>query len=96
MTSVIILGGIVGLLAGMGLPYFVVGAKGYGAKIFGMPSSAAVNVVWGWLSFVAAGLLWHVAPMKVHPRAAFAAVAVGVLIAGLVLSMIWPKHDHKK
>ena len=96
MTSVIILGFIVGVLAGNGLPYFVAGAKGYGSKLVGMPTSAAVNVLWGWLNFVVAVLVWHVAPMRVHPRAAFAAVAVGVLFIGLLLSLVWPKHNHKK
>lgn len=96
MTSVIILGFIVGILLGDGLPYFVVGAKGYGAKLVGVPTSAAANVLWGWLNFVVAALLWHIAPMRLHPRAAFAAIAIGALFVGLLLSLVWPKHDHKK
>ena len=97
MTSVLILGFLAGALAAGGVAHFLVGVKGAKMPTLGMQMSAAVGVFWGWLELVAAVLLWHVAPMATHPRAAFVAVAVGVLLAGLVMSLNWlGKLVHKK
>lgn len=84
MTSVIILAFIAGVLFVGGLPQFVKGVMGK-SYVRGV-ESPMVSVVWGWVCWVVAVLLWHVAPMRLHPRAAFAAAAVGVLAAGLVMS----------
>jgi hypothetical protein len=80
-----------GLLAGFlfvgGLPHFIKGIMGKSFPMpFGQSESAIKSVIWGWLNWVVAVLLWHVAPMRSHPRAAFAAVAVGVLVTGLLMS----------
>ncbi|MGA3150328.1 MAG: hypothetical protein ABSD10_01750 [Candidatus Saccharimonadales bacterium] len=97
MTSVLILGFIAGLLGGNGLPHFVKGITGqkYHSP-FGKESSAAVNVIWGWINFVVAVLVWHIAPMRQHPRAAFLAVSLGVLAIGLILANTRSKHQHNK
>lgn len=81
MTSVIILGFLAGALFVYGLPHLVSGVTG---KTLATPlgDSPTINVGWGWVSWVIAVLLWHAAPMRQHPRAAFVAVAAGILIVG--------------
>ena len=87
MTSVIILAFLAGFLFVGGLPHLVKGVMGKGYMMpFGFSESATKSVIWGWLNWVVAVLLWHIAPMRSHPRAAFAAVAIGVLVAGLAMS----------
>jgi hypothetical protein len=85
MTSVIIMGLLAGALFIYGLPHLASGAMG---KTYKSPlgDSAMVNVTWGWLAWVIGVLLWHIAPMRLHPRAAFVAVAIGVLVMGWVMS----------
>ncbi len=97
MTSVLILGFVVGVLGVFGLLHFITAAKGTKMPVFGMQAPAVLGVFWGWLELVGAALLWHVAPMATHPRAAFVAVAVGVLVAGKVMALDWlGKVIHKK
>jgi hypothetical protein len=93
MTSVIIMGLLAGFFFVGGLPHFIKGIMGKGYPMpMGQATSAAKSVVWGWVNWVVAVLLWHVAPMRSHPRAAFVAVAVGVLVTGLLMSnMKYPK-----
>lgn len=87
MTSVIIMGLLAGFFFTGGLPHFIKGIMGKAHPMpFGGLDSAAGNVVWGWVNWVVAVLLWHVAPMRFHPRAAFVAVAVGVLVTGLLMA----------
>jgi hypothetical protein len=87
MTSVIILGLLAGFLFVGGLPHFIKGIMGKAYPMpFGQEGSAIKSVIWGWLNWVVAVLLWHIAPMHNHPRAAFAAVSVGVLVTGLLMS----------
>src|SRR5579864_4900609 len=87
MTSVIILGLLAGFFFVGGLPHFIKGVMGKSYPMpFGSMESATASVVWGWLNWVVAVLLWHVAPMHSHPRAAFVAVAIGVLVTGLLMS----------
>ncbi len=87
MTSVIILGLLAGFLFVGGLPHFIKGVMGKAYPMpFGQSESALKSVIWGWLNWVVAVLLWHVAPMASHPRAAFAAVAGGVLVGGILMS----------
>ncbi len=90
MVSVLILGFIAGLLFINGLPSLVRGAAGKKHRApWNKSASAAENVVYGWLNFGAAVLAWHTAPMSAHPRAAFIAVAGGVLVGGLVLARMY-------
>ena len=90
MVSVLIVGFLSGVLVANGLPHFIRGTLGKKHQTaFGAPLSAVQNVVWGWLSMAVAAIIWHFAPMATHPRAAFIAVAVGVLLAGLGLATTW-------
>ena len=87
MTSVIIMGLLAGFLFVGGLPHLIKGVMGKAYPMpFGQEGSAIKSVVWGWLNWVVAVLLWHTAPMRLHPRAAFAAVALGVLVTGILMS----------
>lgn len=93
MISALVVGFIVGALAANGVPHFVKGITGQRhATPFGKPGSATENVVWGWLNLAAAVIVWHFAPMHVHPRAAFVGVASGALFVGLLLADTWTKH----
>lgn len=98
MTSVIILGFIAGFLFVSGLPHLIKGVMGKAYPMpFGSMESAMASVVWGWLNWVVAVLLWHVAPMSSHPRATFVAVAAGVLVSGLLMSNMkvkTPRRHH--
>ena len=92
MISVLIIGFFVGALAASGVPNLVKGISGEKHKpIVGPAGSAVESVIWGWLSLVLAAVLWHFAPMRSHPRAAFVAVALGVLVIG-----IWFAASHSK
>lgn len=97
MVSVLILGFLAGGIFANGLVHFVKGSLG---KSLPIPllgnSSAMVNVTWGWIDGVIAVLLWHVAPMANHPRAAFIAAAVGVLLVGWCLAAYMGKHAKAK
>lgn len=97
MTSVIILAFLAGVLFVMGLPHIVKGVMG---KSYMLPAggkeSPMASVFWGWLNWVVAVILWHVAPMRYHPRAAFIAAAVGVLLTGLWMSTMGAKTGRSK
>ncbi len=96
MISVLILGFLTGVLLSNGLPHFIRGLTGQKYPTpFSKPGSAVENIAWGWLNFVAAALLWHLAPMRHHPRAAFLAVAFGILFAALALADRQAKHAGK-
>ena len=87
MVSVLIVGFLAGVLAANGVPNFVRGVSGKKHRpIVGPTGSAMEGVVWGWLSLGIAAVVWHLAPMASHPRAAFAGVAAGVLVMGLALA----------
>lgn len=97
MTSVVILAFLAGFLFVGGLPHLVKGSMGKSYMMpMGFGESALKSVVWGWLLWVVAVLLWHIAPMRFHPRAAFIAAAVGVLVAGVWMSGMAPKTRHEK
>ena len=96
MTSVLILGFLVGVLAVNGVLHFIAGTRKGKMPVLGKKLPVAVGVFWGWLELIVAVLLWHVAPMAIHPRAAFVAVSAGVLVAGLIVSFGWlDKLVHK-
>ncbi|MGH7157423.1 MAG: hypothetical protein ACREGG_04945 [Candidatus Saccharimonadales bacterium] len=84
MTSVIILAFLAGVLFVGGLPHLVKGVMGK-SYVRGR-ESPMISVVWGWLNWVVAVLLWHIAPMRFHARAAFVGTAIGVLVAALLMS----------
>jgi hypothetical protein len=97
MTSVIIMGLLAGFFFTGGLPHFIKGVMGKGYPMpMGQATSAAKSVVWGWLNWVVAAMLWHVAPMRFHARAAFVGVAVGALVTGLLMSNMKYKTKGRK
>ncbi|MHB1601032.1 MAG: hypothetical protein ACYCUT_05545 [bacterium] len=59
---------------------------------FGKPSSAVVNVCWGWINLVAAAIFLHFGNVHAHEYRAFALFAVGALLMSLLLAMVWSKH----
>jgi hypothetical protein len=91
---------LAGLIGANGVPHFIKGITGQKHQTpFGKGSSAAVNVVWGWVNFVVAGLLIY----EAHPRAnhhelrAFGMLALGALITGVMLAIVWSNHpEHNK
>ncbi|MHB1865024.1 MAG: hypothetical protein ACYCPS_02570 [Candidatus Saccharimonadales bacterium] len=90
---------LAGLVGANGIPHFIKGITGQKHQTpFGNPSSAVVNVVWGWVNFVVAGILIFYA----HPHArhhllrSFGLVAVGALITGFLLATVWSKNTNKK
>lgn len=96
MISVLILCFIAGVLFANGVPHFVKGITGEKHQTpFGKPSSATENVVWGWLNFVVGVIVWHIAPTHLHPRAAFVAVSIGVLLTGVMRADTWTKHPER-
>jgi len=84
---------LAGVLGANGIPHFVKGITGQKHQTpFGRPSSAMVNVVWGWVNFVVAGLLIYWANVHAHLLRAFALVAIGALLIAIVLAYTWSKH----
>jgi hypothetical protein len=84
---------LAGLFGTNGVPHFVKGVMGQKHQVpFKNGASAAVNVAWGWFNFVLALLLLHVAHPRAHELRAFACVAIGSLIMGLLLAYTWTKH----
>lgn len=84
---------LAGLIGANGVPHFVKGVTGQKHQTpFGRPSSAVVNVAWGWLNFVIGMLLLHFAHPRAHELRAFALVAIGALLMGLFSASVWSKH----
>jgi hypothetical protein len=84
---------IAGLFGTNGVPHFVKGVLGKKHQTpFGRPSSAVVNVVWGWANFVVAVLFLYFAHTHAHRLRALAMVAVSSLLMGLLLANNWSKH----
>jgi hypothetical protein len=87
------LAGIVGV---NGVPHFVKGITGEKHHTpFGQHSSAVINVCWGWLNFVVAGLLVYKSHFRVHELRAFGLLALGALIMALTLADSWAKHPDR-
>jgi hypothetical protein len=89
---------LAGLFGANGIPHFVKGISGEKHPTpFGRSSSAATNVVWGWLNFVVAGICLYWSHFHSHLLRAFALVMAGALIIGLILASAWSKHSqHNK
>lgn len=88
MWHLYIFGLLAGLLGANGVPHFVKGItrEKYNTP-FGEKSSPVVNVIWGWLCFAIACVLIYYSHYHTHLLRAFAAVAIGALITGLVLAV---------
>jgi len=51
---------LAGAFAANGIPHFIKGGIGQRHQTpFGKPSSAAVNVCWGWINFIVAAVFLH-------------------------------------
>jgi hypothetical protein len=88
---------LAGLFGANGVPHFVKGVLGEKHQTpFGKTSSAAVNVAWGWLNFVVAGLLVYQSGFHEHVLRAFGMVAIGALLGGLGIGAAWSKHPARK
>lgn len=93
MANLYIYSLLAGLLLANGVPHFVAGISGKKHMTpFGRPSSATVNVIWGWLNLVIGMLLLHLAHPRAHELRSFAFVAVGALITGIFSATLWSKH----
>ena len=95
MLATLIIGFFAGAFAANGIPHFVKGITGQPHMTpFGQPSSPLTNVVWGWLNFVLAGMLWS--SLDEPPEdIAYVAAALGALVAAAILASYWAKHPHK-
>jgi len=83
MTSVIILSFIAAFLVANGAAHYFSGVKGKAYPMgFGGMESPEASVVWGVIEGIVAVILWHLAPMRFHARAAALGVVVGLLVAG--------------
>ncbi|HET8991840.1 MAG TPA: hypothetical protein VFN31_02290 [Candidatus Saccharimonadales bacterium] len=86
MWQVYVFGLLAGFLGANGVPHFVSAEMGKKFMTpFGKDSSPLMNLAWGWLNFVVAGILFYYSHYHAHLLRAFASVAVGALIAGFVL-----------
>lgn len=70
---------LAGVFAANATPHFVRGiTKQHFPSIFG--SGPLINVIVGWSGFVIAGLLFVASHAEAHPRVAFVAASLGVLV----------------
>lgn len=84
---------LAGLFGANAVPHFVKGIVGKKHQTpFGKPSSAVINVVFGWANFVVAMLLLHFAHPRAHELRAFACLAVGILIMAVFVATVWTNH----
>ncbi|MGD0284609.1 MAG: hypothetical protein ABSB12_03385 [Candidatus Saccharimonadales bacterium] len=83
---------VAGLFGANGVPHFVKGITGQKHPTpFGKSSSAIINVIWGWVNFVAAALFLYFGHVHPHLLRSFALVSLGALLIALVLAINWSK-----
>ncbi len=93
MVHIYIYSFIAGLFGANGIPHFIKGITGQKHQTpFGRPSSAIINVLWGWINLVVAGLLIFFGNVHAHLLRSFTLVAVGALLMALLLAYTWSKH----
>jgi len=84
---------LAGIFAANGSPHFIKGVTGQKHQTpFGKPSSAVVNVCWGWINLVLAAIFLHFGHVRAHEFRSFVLLAVGALIMSLFLAIAWTKH----
>ena len=97
MWQVYVYSFLAGLVGANGLPHFIKGITGHKYQTpFGRPSSAVVNVVWGWVNFVVAMLLIYFGHVHAHLLRAFALVSIGALLMSLLLAHTLSKTPTKQ
>jgi hypothetical protein len=85
---------IAGFIGANGVPHFVKGITGQKFQTpFGRPSSAVINVIWGWANFVVAALLLYFGKVHPHLLRSFTLVSIGALAQALILASVWSKHQ---
>lgn len=78
-----------------GLPHFIKGITGEKHMTpFGRPSSAAVNVAWGWFNFLIGVICIYFAHAQHHYLRALALFMVGGLIVAINLAHFWTEHPN--
>lgn len=89
---------IAGLFGANGVPHYIKGILGKKHQTpFGRPSSAIVNVLWGWANLVVAVLFLYFAHTHTHRLRALAMLALGSLLMSLLLANNWSQHpEHNK
>ena len=82
-----------GVFGANGIPHLVKGVVGEKHQTpFGKPSSAIVNVCWGWINFIIAAILLHLSHAHTHEYTAFAMLTIGGLLMSLFSAIVWSKH----
>ena len=85
---------LAGLLAANGVPHFIKGGMGLRHQTpFGKPSSAVVNVCWGWINFIVAAIFLHFGHVRAHEYRAFALVAASGLLMTVFNAIVWSKPE---
>jgi hypothetical protein len=93
MWQVYVFSFFAGLLISNGAPHFIKGVMGQKNQTpFGKPSSAIVNVLWGWTNFVVGAVLLYFADVHSNEIAAFVLFAVAALLKALGSARNWSKH----
>lgn len=84
---------LAGLFAVNGVPHFIKGVTGEKhVTPFGNPSSAVVNVVWGWVNFAVAVIILHyMAITNHHVIRESVLFFAGAFVLSLVLASAWSK-----
>ena len=84
---------LAGLFAANGIPHFIKGVTGQKHQTpFGKPSSAVVNVCWGWINLVVAAIFLYFGYVRDHEYIAFVLFAVGALLMSLFSAWVWSKY----
>lgn len=85
---------LAGVVGANGIPHFIKGITGEKHQVpFSGSASATTNVAWGWVNLVVAGLLLYWGHVHAHLLRAFALVAIGGLLMGLLLASTWSKNS---
>lgn len=84
---------LAGLFITNGVPHVVKGITGQKNQTpFGKPSSAMVNVLWGWVNLVVGATLLRFANVHTDDYLALALFAVAALLKALGSARIWSEH----
>jgi len=78
-----------------GIPHFVNGVSGRPFRTpFAKLGSPTANVVWGWVNFLIAFLLFaNIGPLYIGSLGDTIFVAVGMLVTGIVLARIFERES---
>ncbi|MBB4215341.1 hypothetical protein FHT79_002510 [Rhizobium sp. BK212] len=78
-----------------GIPHFVNGVSGRPFRTpFAKLGSPTANVVWGWVNFLIAFLLFaNIGPLYIGSPGDTIFVAVGMLVTGIVLARIFERES---